>query len=183
MQTRTTTANWTKLLLQARRGDRQAANQLFTEMTPWLCQKARTYFSDDSDAHDLAQDTLVRILDNLGSFDETRGKSVAAWAAGICRNRAIDIARHRAHARPAGTDPDALPGTQNPMRTVEEHDDHERLRDAVSHLPQSLQQPLKMRYLQHMKYEAIALALRLPLGTVAHRIHRAINLLRTRMGR
>jgi len=40
-----------------------------------------------------------------------------------------------------------------------------------------------MRYMQHMKYEAIADALHLPLGTVAHRIHRAINLLRAKITR
>lgn len=175
------TANWSNLLLKARRGDKGAADLLFREMTPWLYQKARAYYSDDSDALDLAQDTLVRILNNLDKFDQARGKSVAAWAAGICRNRAIDIARHRAHAKASGPDPDELADDHNPAQMAEELDNQSQLRQAMDDLPEWLQLPLTMRYLQHMKYEAIAEKLALPLGTVAHRIHRAINMLRDRM--
>ncbi|MFO0829854.1 MAG: sigma-70 family RNA polymerase sigma factor [Phycisphaerales bacterium] len=65
---------------------------------PILVAFARKLGLADADAADIAQETLVRFVQDYrdGKYDRTKGR-LGAWLVGIARYRILDLRRHRAH--------------------------------------------------------------------------------------
>ena len=55
----------------------------------------------------------------------------------------------------------------------------QRLRDAVSRLPEAERTPIELAYFAGMSYQGVALQLELPEGTIKSRIRSALQRLRT----
>lgn len=131
--------------------------------------------TNDEDARDAAQESLVKILRNLDQYDPNRRFST--WAFGITRNTCID--EHRRRKRRAWDEPgDVVDERPSPAQNVARMQRAERLQQALEELPPMYREVLVLYHFEHLKYQEIADTLELPIGTVMNRIFRARKKLR-----
>jgi RNA polymerase sigma-70 factor (ECF subfamily) len=131
--------------------------------------------TNDEDAGDAAQETLVKVLRNLDRYDTTR--SFSTWVFGIARNTCID--EHRRRKRRAWDEPgEVVDMRPSPLQDVARFQRAELLERALAELPPMYREILVLYHFEHRKYTEIADILELPLGTVMNRIFRARKKLR-----
>ncbi len=95
------------LLEKVAKGDRQALNDLFTCLRPYLHALLRRSLGPDwKDASDVVQSSLRRINENIDDLldDDPTVPHLLAWIKKIVRNRAIDAMRKRATVPVTGHD-------------------------------------------------------------------------------
>ncbi len=157
-------------------GDAVARAWLVSHWTPPVWRFCRRMLSNDEDAHDAAQDTLVKVLRHLPSYDRTR--SFTTWVFGIARNTCID--EHRRRARRSWDQPgDLVDPAPLPVQRAVDNEKADLLGAALANLPEMYREILVLYHFEHLKYHEIAEALDLPIGTVMNRIFRARKKLRT----
>jgi len=137
-------------------------------------------------AEELTQDAFVRAWQNLRSF---RGRSrFSTWLHRIAVNVVIEAMRTEKRGRErylsvwrGGTrNGRALPAAHGPEGQVDARIDLER---AIATLPPGARTVLVLRDIEGLKYEEVAEATGLALGTVKAQLYRARRLLRDRLER
>ena len=150
----------------------QDAHERLVACIPRLRRYARALLGGRADADDLVQDTVERGWDRLSSW--RRGSDMRAWLFGIMHNLHVDQLRRPALA----TEPldDALPlaGADTTASGLALRD----LDRALQQLPPEQREVLLLVALEDMRYEDVAAALDIPLGTVMSRLSRARERLR-----
>lgn len=139
---------------------------------PRLRRYARALLGGRADADDLVQDTVERGWDKLASW--RRGSDMRAWLFGIMHNLHVDQQRRPALATEP-LDDDLQPAA------ADTSGDRLALRDmdlALQQLPLEQRAVLLMVALEDMRYDEVAAALDIPLGTVMSRLSRARERLR-----
>jgi RNA polymerase sigma-70 factor (ECF subfamily) len=141
---------------------------------------------DPAMAEDLFQQTWIRLMEKIGSYDARR--NFDAWLFAIARNLAIDYLRKRRgisldEVNDAGlTIADRLTGSER--EALDQLLDFERgaiLALAIAELPTIHREVLTLRFEEDMKLEEIAEVAGIPLSTVKSRLHRALESLRVRI--
>jgi RNA polymerase sigma-70 factor (ECF subfamily) len=170
-------------------GDERAFAQLLNRYRSRVYGLAVRMVQSRDDAADIAQEAFVRAFQALATFDPT--KSFGAWIARITANLCIDhYRRRRAVLVPLDAPPDAerselkreLPDpTPLADERVARRESAARIGDLVQALPPRYRMVVLLRYQEDLAYEEIADILRLPLGTVKARLHRAHHLLKRRL--
>jgi RNA polymerase sigma-70 factor (ECF subfamily) len=139
------------------------------------------------DAAEVAQETFIRVLRSLPTYDPAR--PFRSWIFKIASNLALDSIRRRKR-RPVALedladdegppiDPaDTGPGPEEGLR-IERAEG--RFDAMVKELPEQYQAVLYLRYREEFSYDEIAETLSIPLGTVKVRIHRAHEFLRRKL--
>lgn len=164
-----------QLVARCREGDEQAFRELVDRYKGLVYALVARRLSDPARAEEVAQDVFVRVYRGLASF---RGESrLSTW---IFRITANLLAAER---RPVATEP--LEGRGEVPRefgAVDRSFDDLTLRDrmdkALRRLPAQYQVLIDGHYLKGLRYEDLAAALGLPLGTVKTQLHRAKRQLR-----
>ncbi|MDX1690514.1 MAG: sigma-70 family RNA polymerase sigma factor [Acidimicrobiia bacterium] len=134
------------------------------------------------DAHDLAQDVLLRVRRGLQSY--TPG-SFEGWLWRITRNAFLDGVRKKKRRPtvplPEGdhVDHGAAPPPEEVLAAVRLGEDVQK---ALLDLPYDFREAVVMCDVVGLTYEEIAEAIDVPIGTVRSRIHRGRKLLRERLG-
>ncbi|MDO8391410.1 MAG: RNA polymerase sigma factor [Actinomycetota bacterium] len=176
------------LVAAAQGGDRTSLDQLLRAHYDRVHAVCRRITGNDADAADAAQEALILIVRNLGSFD---GRSTfATWTYRVATNASLDELRRR-RRRPmlAGRDhdPDTTAPTEPPDHHAHEHP--ERLADrltidaALTALPEDFRVPVVLRDVVDLDYAEIADLLDIPVGTVKSRIARGRSQLATAISR
>lgn len=132
--------------------------------------------TNDEDAGDAAQETLVKVLRSLDRYDPSRPFST--WVFGIARNTCIDEHRRRVKRRTMDESREAADPTASPLLDAARYQQAEVLDRALSELAPLYREVLVLYHFEHRKYSEIADILGLPLGTVMNRIFRARKRLR-----
>ena len=78
-----------RLVIDARDGDSQAANDLMAYAYPFMIKAARCYCKNDSDAQDVVQDASLKVLRSLSSLNDP--KTFRSWVNSIVRNTSLDF--------------------------------------------------------------------------------------------
>jgi RNA polymerase sigma-70 factor (ECF subfamily) len=159
------------LVVRAQAGDRAAANELLELLYDQLWRVARRMLGNDSDAYDATQDTLIKIVTGLHTFDGN--SQVRTWAYRIAQNTCIDALRKRQRTpEPVDTQAELAHSAQwNSSRhgEVELRLDLDRAMDQL--LPE-VRSVIVLRSVMDLDYETIAEILDLPIGTVRSRLSR-----------
>ena len=165
------------LLRRAQRGDAEAFEQLIGPLEQLIWRICWHYTGNREAAEDCGQDTMIRIWRSLGSY---RGDcALESWAYRIAANCCMDYLRKKKRdksesvepLREQGFDPaDPSPGTEE---QVVAEDEHRRLREAITQLPEEQREALILTQLQKVPYEEAALLLNISEGTVKSRVNRA----------
>jgi RNA polymerase sigma-70 factor (ECF subfamily) len=129
------------------------------------------------DAQDVVQEAFVNAYQALGSF---KGEArFFTWLYRIAMNQAISWKRkrrvtarlelrHEENSQPL----DQSVGSQ-PAEALERAEEEEQLQRALARLSMEHRVVLVLKEIEGLKYEEIAEALRVPIGTVRSRLHRA----------
>ena len=139
------------------------------------------------DAAEVAQETFIRVLRSLSTYDLER--PFRTWLFKIASNLALDVIRRRkrrpmaledlaAEEGPPVDPVDPGPGPEEGLR-LDRSD--ARFDSLVRELPEHYQAILYLRYKEELAYEEIAETMSLPLGTVKVRLHRAHEILRRKL--
>jgi RNA polymerase sigma-70 factor (ECF subfamily) len=171
-----------------KKGDPDAVSAVIGRYQHRLYRFLVRMVEDPAMAEDLFQQTWIRLLEKIGSYDTRR--NFEAWLFAIARNLAIDHLRRRRGIsldepddsgqapveRLAADGPDAL----------EQLLDFERgalLAAAIGELPAIHREVLTLRFEEEMRLEQISEVTGVPLSTVKSRLHRALERLRVRIER
>ncbi len=135
------------------------------------------------DARDLAQDTLVRAYERLDRFD--RSRPFRPWVLRIAMNLCLNaIKARRGHAsleeswHGAWEAPQGRAAGAGPAEAAVRREAEDRIRRALLALPETYRAVAVLRHTKGLRYEEIAEATGLPLGTVKTHLFRAKKLLR-----
>jgi RNA polymerase sigma-70 factor (ECF subfamily) len=163
------------VVAQAMAGDMDAVAALLESMRPRVLGLARFFTGSASDAEDLAQDILIRVMQGLP--DLARPETFDVWVYRTSRNRCIDhFRRRRFEALLPTLDERAHPlwaaDLRPPDESVQAGEARARLRQALETLPPAWRRAIVLRDLEELSYEDVAERLCLPLGTVKSQISR-----------
>jgi RNA polymerase sigma factor (sigma-70 family) len=158
-------------------GNRKASGQLIAvpdaELRDYivhLSRYARMLLPNRAEAEDLVQDCLANVLARAGHQDPVR--DMRRYLLTAARN--LYIARCRQHTQQSATLPlcDVVERLGHPPNA----DDRLTLRDlafGLAELPARQREAILLIALEELTYRQAAIRLRLPIGTVQSRVHRA----------
>jgi RNA polymerase sigma-70 factor (ECF subfamily) len=130
-----------------------------------------------SDAEDLVQETMLRAY---RAFDRYQpGTNIRAWLYTILHRVHQDGLRRRYRAPLQAELPDDGPAIPAPQAARERGG--EELARALEDLPEPFRSAVVLRDVEELRYDEIAKALEVPVGTVMSRIHRGRAWLRERL--
>jgi RNA polymerase sigma factor (sigma-70 family) len=184
-QTAATTAlagSSAELVGRIRAGDDSAWHDLIDQYEPVLRWLARRHGLSAEDAADVVQLTWLHCLehiDQLNDPDRLRG-----WLCTICRRESIQLAsRKRRELMLTELDTaqltDDRDGQQDPCTEVARRDEHDRLRLAITALPDRQRTVLvELLKREHQSYLDLSRRLGLPVGSIGPTWRRALIRLR-----
>ncbi len=148
------------------------------DLIPALRAFARTFTANPTDGDDLVQETLVRALRSLDSFQP--GTSLKSWLFTIMRNTYYTQYRKRVRESPGATDCVSLQLTTAAGQewSVAESE----VKAALSRLSEDQQQILIMVAGFGFSYEEAASVMECAIGTIKSRLSRAREALAQEMG-
>lgn len=191
-----TTADQDRALVdRARAGDTAAFEALVRHYQGWVFTLALRMLPDRAEAEDMAQEIFLKAYRGLKRF---RGDSrFSTWLYAIASHHCLNRleARRRRSLQPgpaggraglAGDDPPALVDrltdqTPRADALLERRDRARIVQTELANLTEEHRIILVLRDIQGLSYEEIAQALRLELGTVRSRLHRARTEMRARL--
>ncbi|MBA3707404.1 MAG: sigma-70 family RNA polymerase sigma factor [Planctomycetes bacterium] len=170
----------------ARSGDPSLLEGLMREHADQAYTQARRLLGRSDLAEDAVQDACVRLIDSAARYQP--GIPFAAWFGRLVSLASIDQRRrrarhHRVITKAASLAPKAIDEPQRDRERDANEAQLEPLRAALAALPENYRTPLSLYYLAGLDRESIAQALGLRPGTVAVRLTRGIDRLRTSMAR
>lgn len=169
-----------QLIDRCRQGDDEAFRELVERHQRLVFALIGRSVSNPARVEDLAQEVFLRIYRGLPYF---RGEAkLSTWIFRIVSNV---IAEERKPGLPAVSLDDPVPGAGAPAidpgaldRAFGDLELRDRLDKAIRQLPPHYQILVNGHYLEGLRYEDLAAALNLPMGTVKTHLHRAKRLLR-----
>ncbi len=189
-----------ELLSQIRRGNQAALGMLLEAQQGRLYGVILRMVANRDDAAELTQDTLLKIIQNIGSY---RGEAaLSTWMVRIAMNQAISHLRKRKLRRAVSLDAGPAGANNNgddqatvlrhrladqrepsPEQRVQTREMTDRLLDAVAGLDDEFRAVIVLRDFDQMDYQQIAEVLDLKIGTVKSRLFRARLALREQLQR
>jgi RNA polymerase sigma-70 factor, ECF subfamily len=157
-------------------GDEQAWEQLVRLQQGRVYSLALHYVGDREEARDLAQECFVRVFRQIDQLSEPR--AFVGWVARIVRNAAIDRARRR-KARPPAQDLaadelfDLADDSLDPAEQAERASESRMVWRALAELGAEHREIVTLKDIHGLEFEQIAQLLRVPIGTLKSRSHRA----------
>lgn len=164
-------------------GNGESFGILAERYIPKLLRYTKTLLSDADEAEDCVQDTLIKVFQNIRSFDSTRRFS--PWIYRIAHNESMNLIQRRKKSISLSLpDFDLMFPHLHPKNETEALLDKEALRrnlhDFIDRLDVKYREPLHLYYFEEMSYEEIADVLKIPVSTVGIRLRRgraALNIL------
>ena len=139
----------------------------------WLC-------GGPDEARDLVQETMIKALRGIGSFRE--GTNFRAWMFRILRNTFLTsrtgLERRNTEQEDEDGFEDSVVTHETPELTLIRRADTELVQRCIALLPANFQEVLLLADVEEMKYQEVAEALDIPVGTVMSRLARARGKLR-----
>ncbi len=168
--------NLSLLLARCKAGDALAWEALVRMYQSRVYGIAYHYTGNVEDARDLAQETFVRMFQNLHSCADEG--MFLPWMIRIARNASIDHLRRRRARSAGGTvtldEIGELPSRENTPEQQWSADSRKRLvYRALQQLTALNREVILLREIQGLRLEEIARLLRAPLGTIKSRCNRA----------
>jgi RNA polymerase sigma-70 factor, ECF subfamily len=166
-------------------GDAAAWEDIVRRLNRRIYNICYRFTGSGDDAQDLTQEVFIKIYRTLDSFDVEKG-SFMTWTTTVTRNLLVDHFRKTKQDRVTDSldntgseDEDMLPLSEQladsgpaPDARVHRRETQEMVQKALQKLSPELREAVILRDLQDMDYKDIALALKVPEGTVKSRINR-----------
>jgi RNA polymerase sigma-70 factor (ECF subfamily) len=160
-----------------------ALSELYDRYSRLIFSMALNVVGDPEIAKEITQDIFIRIWEHADTYLAEKAK-VVTWIASMTRYRSIDVVRRQqvrpeGHSVPWDTEPSVHETDPlNVEQEVEVSQKRQRVRQAISVLPEEQRQALAYAYFQGYTHREIAEALDEPLGTIKTRIRLAMQKMR-----
>ena len=170
-----------ELVKRVQQGDKSAFDILVVKYQQKVVNLISRYVSDQSECHDVAQETFIKAYKALGNF---RGDSqFYTWLYRIAANTAKNHLASRSRKSPAYavdvddaehfTGESGLKDYTNPENLLLTDEIKQTVFHAIESLPDDLKSAITLREIEGLSYEEIADVMDCPIGTVRSRIFRA----------
>jgi RNA polymerase sigma-70 factor (ECF subfamily) len=174
-----------QLVRRCRAGDGAAWEELVRSYGKRVYNICYRFTGSRDDADDLTQDVFIRVYRTLDSYDPEKA-AFMTWLATMTRNMLVDHFRKGKYDRITDsiegttTDDDEGPTLADqladaaapPDASLASRETREQVHKALQKLSPDLREAVILRDLQDMDYKEIAVALKVPEGTVKSRINR-----------
>ncbi len=160
------------LVLKIKGGSQKAMALLVKRWHGKFCRHAYGYTKDMDTAKDVAQDSWKVILRKIHQLRDEN--SFGGWALQIVTRRAIDsLRKDKKHVNHLKTHYDTLSTDSDGNSTSVTGDALERLRKAITELPENQKITLQLFYLDEFNINQISEILNVPVGTIKSRLFKA----------
>jgi RNA polymerase sigma-70 factor (ECF subfamily) len=167
-----------RLIAECLGGRRDAYGELVSRYQARLYNAALRLVQSPDDAADVVQDAFLNAFLSLHTF---KGDAeFFTWLYRITFNTAISLKRKKrpalsldTHSGEGGIEPDDPSEYVKPGAAIERSEDEKKLGEAIERLSPEHREVLLMKDIDGLKYEEIADLLRVPIGTIRSRLHRA----------
>src|SRR5207253_6999031 len=164
-----------QLIAQCLEGRSAAFGELVSRYQDRLYNSILRFLGDGEDARDVVQEALLNAYQSLRSF---KGEALFfTWLYRIAVNTAISYKRRQKNVARIGgaglaepTDPSEANRPEHAMEVAEEE---QAVHAALNRLSPEHRVVLIMKDMEGQKYEEMASVLRVPIGTIRSRLHRA----------
>lgn len=168
-------STWDSRIHAARRGDRDAIDELFQGLRTYLRRRAEQQLSVDLgikvSPSDIVQDTFLRAFESFPEFrGSTRGELIA-WVQSILRHRVLsanrsfrgtekrNLARERQDQSHLPTPQSTPANTETPSQVMMAHEELQRLECALRMLRPRQELAIRLRNELHLSFEEVGSAL------------------------
>jgi RNA polymerase sigma-70 factor, ECF subfamily len=166
-----------RLIAECLGGRREAFSELVTRYQARLYNAALRLVDNSEDAADVVQDSFLNAFQSLHTF---KGDAeLFTWLYRIAFNTAVSLRRKRRAVLSLngsgenGIDPYDPSEYVRPGSVLERSEDEAQLQSALTRLSSEHREVLLLKDIEGLKYEDIAEALAVPIGTIRSRLHRA----------
>lgn len=175
-----------QLLAEVASGSEEAFVRLYDQFSSLLWAVAIRILQDPTETEDVVQETFLYIWKKASAYNPELAQP-STWMCLVLRNRCLDRlrSRHRReklmtavnHSNPDSKEsqPDSV-GAAVQLREL-----GQKAREAMAGIPELQRKALELAYFSGHSHSEIALAMRLPLGTVKTMIRQGLIFLRGRM--
>lgn len=150
-------------------GDREALRRLYERFSRYAMGVGLRIVPEREDMLDIVQDTFVRILTTIDSFEYRGEGSLRAWVARIVTNRAIDWLREHDRLRLSDQLPDEIAEEESPIEEVPP----DILSEMISRLPETTRIIVNLHAFGQMPHKEIAQKLGINTNTSMSQYSRA----------
>ena len=178
-----------ELIARARKGDEAAYRVLLEQYQRTVFNICLRMVRNREEAEDLAQEAFMKVFSMLDRYNPSFAFS--SWLFKITSNLCIDkIRKRRINTLPMDQPVQSENGEyarqyqapdDDPERLLVKSEKMKQLSDAIDSLPPHYRVMIVLRHQEDLSYEEIAETLDVPLGTVKARIHRAREMLKSRL--
>jgi RNA polymerase sigma-70 factor (ECF subfamily) len=170
------------LVQSAQSGDLDSFNTLILHYQDRVFNTALRILGDEDIAQDAAQEAFISAFRSISTF---RGGSFKAWLLRTVTNACYDELRRQKRRPTTPLEPETNDGEEmdsprwlaDPNMTPSEQFEADELEHAIQHcldtLPTDFRTVVVLADLQGMDYSEVAIAARVPLGTIKSRLARA----------
>jgi RNA polymerase sigma-70 factor (ECF subfamily) len=169
------------LVRRIRDGDAEALRAIVERYQDRIFSLIYGIVRDRHEVEDVAQEVFLKVYTRIQAFDE-RSKFYT-WLYRVAANAAKDHVKKRSR-RPAVAleEDDVIPSTgDNPVGHAAAAETRRLVREAIAALPLRYREVLTLRELDGLSYNEIAGVLKISIGTVESRLHRARAKLKRRL--
>lgn len=166
------------LIGRVARGDAQAFESLYDELSAAVYGLARRVVRDPARAEDVTQDVFLEVWRKAARFDANLGKA-KTWVMTIAHRRAVDaVRRNEAAKRSDGRGaPDEVVHDE-PVERVIEAEERGAVRDCLGTLTELQLESVRLAYFNGYTYNEVATLLEKPLPTIKTRMRDGLIRLR-----
>jgi RNA polymerase sigma-70 factor, ECF subfamily len=169
-------------------GDRDRFGDLIDRYQGRLVNYLFRLLRNADDAHDLAQEVLVKVYQVLDRYDPQY--KFSTWLFRVAQNAAIDQIRRRRlkvvslrqeDDEGEGRDWDLPAAERGPYGELRNRERGEAIHEAIEGLPWEYRELILLRHFGELPYEEIAKLKRMPLGTVKNKLFRGRQMLKEKL--
>jgi RNA polymerase sigma-70 factor (ECF subfamily) len=175
----TVSADDQRLIARCLQGDTSAFGELVRRYQDRLYNSVYRVLDNAEDAQDVVQEAFLSAYQNLDGF---KGDALFfTWLYRIAFNTAISLRRKQrtllsfdvAANGELAVEPLDESAASRPGRNLERAEDERRVQQALNRLSPEHRAVLVLKDMEGQKYEEMAAILRVPVGTIRSRLHRA----------
>lgn len=153
-----------------REKDQELYSEIIRRYQDKLMRYAVYLTQDYHQASDIVQDTFIKAFINLNGFNVKQ--KFSSWIYRITHNEAMNAVK-KDKKQTALLDEMNFSADENIEDDVIKKEELELVRDCLGELPLGYREPLALHYFEEKSYEEISDILKIPVGTVGTKIHRA----------
>lgn len=157
-----------RLVRQAKKGNKDALLQLIMADRDAYYRLAYSYMGNEHDAMDAMEDMIVTLYEKIGQLQ--KAEAFYGWSKTILVNRCKALLRKNGMFQPLEEELEASVQAlteANPYRSTESEMDMQAL---LAHLNAQQREAIELRYVHDFPYQTIADMTGVPLGTIKSRI-------------